>query len=407
MQRSSESIGAIAGALAKAQAEIANPEKSLTATIRSPFPREGDRSFRYASLSAGLDLVRKSLGRQEIATVQTTSIDDATGLIRLTTTLAHSSGEWLSSDWPVCPVSETSAPHRMGAALTYARRYALFTLVGIAGEDDLDAPNLDSFAAICTGGRRQNTAAARVTRVEKPHLPADESAVRRDQLIEELTELKAMKEIDHWAHQGLQVKNTLTATDAQLVESAFQTKLSALGNAANLESVESTAAKVAPAPETIKPVVISEPITRRRMVAAKTIRLRDKQHRRFVATQPCLVCGRSPADAHHLRFAQPRALGRKVSDEFTVPVCRVHHRELHNHGDEVSWWKRIDLDPLPVALKLWQYTRRNGTAVTEIEDEKSAYGSYEARSAKATTTLDVVTDVNDTNPIRAVGDVRQ
>src|ERR1700694_846096 len=144
MQRCSESIGAIAGALAKAQIELANPEKSLTATIRSPFPREGDRSLRCASLSAGLDLVRKSLGRHEIATVQTTSIDDAAGLIRLTTTLAHSSGEWVSSDWPVCPVSETAAPHRMGAALTYARRYALFTLVGIAGEDDLDAPDLEA-----------------------------------------------------------------------------------------------------------------------------------------------------------------------------------------------------------------------------------------------------------------------
>src|SRR4051794_36337489 len=143
MQRSSETIGAIAGALAKAQIELANPEKSLTAIIHSPFPREADRSFRYASLSSGLDLVRKSLGRHEIATVQTTSIDEGAGLIRLTTTLAHSSGEWVASDWPVCPVSETAAPHRMGAALTYARRYALFTLVGIAGEDDLDAPDLN------------------------------------------------------------------------------------------------------------------------------------------------------------------------------------------------------------------------------------------------------------------------
>src|SRR4051794_16084091 len=142
MQRSSPTIGAIAGALAKAQIELANPEKSLTATIRSPFPRQADRSFRYASLAHGLDLVRKSLGQHEIATVQTTSIDDAAGLIRLTTTLAHSSGEWVSSDWPVCPVSETAAPRRMGAALTYARRYALFTLVGIAGEDDLDTPDL-------------------------------------------------------------------------------------------------------------------------------------------------------------------------------------------------------------------------------------------------------------------------
>src|SRR6202023_3929308 len=137
MRWSSESIGAIAAALAKAQAELINPEKSLSAIIRSPFPREGDRTFRYASLSSGLDLVRKALGKYEIATVQTTSIDQEAGLIRLTTMLAHSSGEWGSSEWPVCPISETAAPHKMGAALTYARRYALFTLVGIAHEEDL------------------------------------------------------------------------------------------------------------------------------------------------------------------------------------------------------------------------------------------------------------------------------
>ena len=153
MQRSSESIGAIASALAKAQSELTNPEKSLVATIRSPFPREGDRTFRYASLSSGLDIVRKALGKHEIATVQTTSIDQEAGLVRLTTMLAHSSGEWVSSEWPVCPVAETAAPHKMGAALTYARRYALFTLVGIAGEDDLDAPDLP----VADGGRAPAT----------------------------------------------------------------------------------------------------------------------------------------------------------------------------------------------------------------------------------------------------------
>src|SRR5947207_1709904 len=142
MQRSSNKIGALATALAKAQAEIANPEKSLTATIESPFPREGQRTFRYASLSTGLEIVRKCLGQHEIATVQSTAIDRDGGLIRLTTAIVHASGEWVSSDWPVCPASETAAPHRMGAALTYARRYALFTLVGIAGEDDLDASDL-------------------------------------------------------------------------------------------------------------------------------------------------------------------------------------------------------------------------------------------------------------------------
>src|SRR5213080_4348008 len=142
MHQSSERIGAIAGALARAQAELTNPEKTLTAVIRSPFPREESRTFRYASLASGLDIVRKTLSQQEIATVQTTAVDQEAGLIRLTTVLAHSSGEWVSSEWPVCPVSETAAPHRMGAALTYARRYALFTLVGIAGEDDVDAPDL-------------------------------------------------------------------------------------------------------------------------------------------------------------------------------------------------------------------------------------------------------------------------
>jgi ERF superfamily protein len=141
MQRSSELIGTIAAALAKAQLELTNPEKSLVGTIPGMTPK-GDRAFRYAPLSSGLDLVRKTLGRQEIATVQTTAIDEAAGLVRLTTVLAHSSGEWVSSEWPVCPVAETASPQRMGAALTYARRYALFTLVGIAGEDDLDAPDL-------------------------------------------------------------------------------------------------------------------------------------------------------------------------------------------------------------------------------------------------------------------------
>jgi hypothetical protein len=142
VHHSSKSIGAIAAALSKAQGELTNPEKSLTATICSPFPREADRTFRYASLSSGLDIIRKVLGKHEIAIVQTTAIDQEAGLIRLTSVLAHSSGEWMSSDWPVCPVGDTAAPHRMGAALTYARRYALFTLVGIAGEDDLDAPDL-------------------------------------------------------------------------------------------------------------------------------------------------------------------------------------------------------------------------------------------------------------------------
>src|SRR5215470_10322021 len=142
MQRSSETIGTIAAALAKAQAQLVNPEKSLVGTIRSGQTSGSERSFRYAPLSSGLDIVRKTLSQHEIATVQTTSIDESVGIVRLSTVLAHASGEWIASDWPVCAISETATPHRMGAALTYARRYALFALVGIAGEDDLDAPDL-------------------------------------------------------------------------------------------------------------------------------------------------------------------------------------------------------------------------------------------------------------------------
>src|SRR5215208_5485627 len=153
MHRASETIAAIATALAKAQMELTNPEKALTATIQSPFPREGDRTFRYASLASGLDIVRKCLGQHEIATIQTTAIDKEAGLVQLTTVLAHSSGEWMSSEWPVCPLAETAAPHRMGAALTYARRYALFTLVGIAGEDDLDAPDMGPIQGTQANGK--------------------------------------------------------------------------------------------------------------------------------------------------------------------------------------------------------------------------------------------------------------
>src|SRR5689334_6359749 len=142
MPRSSETVAALASALAKAQAELVNPEKSLTATMRSGRPGDGERSFRYAPLSSGLDILRNTLGQDEIATLQTTAIDQTAGMVHLTTMLAHASGEWIASDWPVCPIAETANPQRMGAALTYARRYALFTLVGIAGEDDLDAPEL-------------------------------------------------------------------------------------------------------------------------------------------------------------------------------------------------------------------------------------------------------------------------
>src|SRR5262245_21964092 len=156
MQRSSETIGAIAAALAKAQSELTNPEKSLVGVLQSALVREQGRKFRYASLASGLDIIRKCLGRYEIATIQTTAIDRESGLLQLTTTLAHASGEWMSSVWPVCPINEIASPQRMGTALTYARRYALFTLVGLAGEDDMDAPDASTGSSTAAPAESKN-----------------------------------------------------------------------------------------------------------------------------------------------------------------------------------------------------------------------------------------------------------
>jgi len=386
MHRSSESIGTIAAALAKAQAELTNPEKSLIATIRSPFSREGDRTFRYAPLSSGLDIVRKGLGRYEIATIQTTAIDKDAGLLRLTTVLAHSSGEWISSEWPVCPIADIASAQRMGAALTYARRYALFTLVGIAGEDDLDAPDLGATSK--TGvvepprsdHRSQSTGDAAVAvrardgaKLRVPSggtvLTSDQSAILRERLLGQVVAINSTDEAAAWARQNLSAKNTLTVWDARIVEEEFQTRLSIIGDGegpsepSNHVSVRSVMPAGRPdAGDSQKTSKASDKPPRNSTVRAsgKTVRLRDKEHRKFVSRQACLVCGRTPSDPHHLTFMQPRALGHRVSDEFTVPVCRVHHRELHRQGDEAAWWDKVHIDPLPVALRLWQHTRLNG-----------------------------------------------
>lgn len=208
MHQASEHIGAIAAALARAQAELTNPEKTLTAQIRSPFLRDDDRTFRYASLASGLDIVRKTLSQQEIATIQTTRVEETTGHIHLTTLLAHSSGVWISSDWPVCAARDIEAPHRMGAALTYARRYALFALVGIAGEDDLDAP--DAVVAPPGAGPQATTSArakpAKGVLNRAPVLAPPESAELREQLLRQLAALSGSEDLLAWAKANLPLK---------------------------------------------------------------------------------------------------------------------------------------------------------------------------------------------------------
>src|SRR2546427_4645496 len=245
MPRSSETVAALASALAKAQAELINPEKSLTAKIRSSRPGESGRSFRYAPLSSGLDIVRKTLGQHEIATLQTTAIDQTAGMVNLTTTLAHSSGEWIASDWPVCPIAETANPQRMGAALTYARRYALFTLVGIAGEDDVDAPDLcagpnasSSMAprrALQLGdgnspGRPQGPGNGRGRTKSEPRVILDpaQSVQLRDNLLIEVETIASLELAATWAREALVAKNRLTASDAKLIEAAFERRLAEL-----------------------------------------------------------------------------------------------------------------------------------------------------------------------------------
>src|SRR5271169_3138885 len=142
MRAASDTIAQLAAAMAKAQSELVNPVKSLTAVIESNRNGGGAISYKYAPLSSGLDIVRKTLGKYELAAIQTTHVDRERGLLLLTTTIAHASGEWISALWPVCHVADIGHPKLMGAALTYARRYCLFTIVGLAGEDDLDAPDL-------------------------------------------------------------------------------------------------------------------------------------------------------------------------------------------------------------------------------------------------------------------------
>jgi hypothetical protein len=256
--------------------------------------------------------------------------------------------------------------------MTYARRYALFTLVGIAGENDLDAPDLLSPTAPETktnsptgnkkdrlnGGQGESAqrfssgrAAKVVSSPPNPVLAPEASAALRDQLTAEMNDLNSADEAANWAHRVLSAKNSLTAVDGERVEQAFQARLTII--------VSETAG--GPSTQRADPSLRRSKKKRRRASTVdKSVlalpaprRIRDRDHVKSVAKQACLVCGRRPADAHHLRFAQLPALGRKVSDEFTVPLCRGHHREVHRYEDEAAWWKQTGVDPTTAARVLW------------------------------------------------------
>jgi hypothetical protein len=322
----------------------------------------------------------------------------------------------------------------MGAALTYARRYALFTLVGIAGEDDIDAPDLglkfepisnekggmegtlaQSDNAQSTIAPARQAAAPRASlrsranegppegagdRQRRPHaqpsqatLGAADSVAGRDQLISELSQLQSLDQAADWAQRNLSIKNTLSDADAELVEASFRERLAAIErdveaeNRIDVEEVEQARPTVEQVSHPSEPqceeavssaLLPNGEIVRPRRVPSKAIRLRDKEHCKYVATRPCIVCGRTPSETHHIRFAQPRALSRKVSDEYTVPVCRLHHRELHRYGDEASWWAGVNVDPQPIALELWRQTR----APAFVEDVEHPLASENRQSMR-------------------------
>jgi hypothetical protein len=245
-------------------------------------------------------------------------------------------------------------PH--GAALSYARRYALFALVGIAGEDDLDAPDVEPIASPAAGapgqtGKILNGSKPKPARVVPGSGP---SAALRHQLIAEIGNLKSEVELAVWAKGRLPAKNTLLTEDAQAVESAYLGALAVFDSA--LRPSEPSERLGHPRPSGEDPNGGEAASDQRVQPRPKEGRVRSKAHLQFVAAQPCLICQRSPSDPHHLKFAQPRSLRRKVSDEFTVPLCREHHQALHRQGDEIAWWANVKVTPLEVAKSLWERT---------------------------------------------------
>jgi ERF superfamily len=287
-----------------------------------------------------------------------------------------------------------AAPRRMGAALTYARRYALFTLVGIAGEDDLDAPDLGGQPLEGTGKsgngldpRHRNgngadqpfgTFAAGCKPWSPPKQPLEpkKSAVLRDQLLGEISVLPSQDEAAAWAHKAMGQKNTLATADSEAVEAAFAARLAVLtddgdglhGSAAESDTGGASGASAEdPAPPVRVNNAVAWHVDKGALTLGEPRRYRDRAHLQFVSAQPCLICGKRPSDAHHLRFAQPRAIGRRVSDEYVVPLCRSHHRALHRHGDEAAWWETNRIDAIAAAGDLWQRTRLDGPRGGRVE----------------------------------------
>jgi hypothetical protein len=295
-------------------------------------------------------------------------------------------------------------PQRMGAALTYARRYALFTLVGIAGEDDLDAPDLCEEAPSAppsvanrvlkplpdqSRGPFRKSGNGRDRGTTKGETPAiidgEQSAALRERLLAEIGKIASTELAASWAREALAAKNKLAAPDAKLVEDSFEQRLLELASAGTNPSGDDAPANAGADPQETSTIAGTDPdrsagIDKSVLAVAAPRRYRNREHLRSVAKQPCLICGRKPSDPHHLRYLQLRALGRKASDEFGVPLCRVHHRAVHRARDEQAWWQAAGIDPIKVARKLWKDTRIDEG---RVEPDRTPTAATADRTTKA------------------------
>jgi hypothetical protein len=315
----------------------------------------------------------RSHSRKSSSNAQTTAIDSAVGMVNLPTILAHASGEWIASDWPVCPVAETANPHRMGAALTYARRYDLDApeicapapamgplgsarTAGSAEAASTDRPATGRGIDGSAGGlqlpaRSHGNGRARGTAkpASPPVLSADKSATLRDRLLREIAALPSEDSTTDWAQRALVAKNQLTASDARLLEVAQTATVRALcvrtlrvvrgsGSQGPSSFAGDDTIGTNPGPDDVgndqparvdkSTLAVSAPPPLSRQSAPSLYRP--------TSLPPLWPQAIRPPSPRHL---QPRALGRKASDEFAVPLCRIHHRLVHRVGNEAAWWK--------------------------------------------------------------------
>ncbi len=368
MPRSSESVAALASALAKAQAELTNPEKSLIATL----PAERGRPRAHVPLCARSPADWRSCAKRWGGMRSRPSNQP-----RSTATAAPSSSP---PRWRMHRRMD-----RLGLAGLLAGRPANAASDG--GGADLRAPlwtvharwhrrrgrSRCSRSAIANrtcsaAGASSPTIGARLAPEPRQIIPAKPVVIldfaaslqQRDELLGGLVSIASFDAAAEWAKSIIPVKNTLTAEHARDVEAALEVKLGEIGDPFEeplqiSETPNATPSQGGQHPENGDVTTLAT-VDRSTLTIGHTPRRRNKAHLKFVATQPCLLCGRQPSDPHHLKFAQVQALGRKVSDEFTVPLCRTHHRELHNAGSEVDWWEAWDrnVDPLEIAKGLWE-----------------------------------------------------